>query len=573
MLSRIALITLCLTITGCDTSIETPADAMYLNGRVYTVNENNDWADAIAVRNGKIVGVGTTEELSRYRGTETDVSDLQGRMLMPGIHDMHNHPVEAGMTERFECGFEATLTVPEILEVVRDCAAKLEPGEWIRGGQWPTALLKSDTPPDKHLLDQVTGEHPVFLMDWAVHNAWLNSMALDRLGITGETPDPVGGQIVRDAESGEATGLLLDNAAYEAQERLPPYTHEQNVAAAQWSVDELVSFGITSFKDAIVVSSNLAAYRELAQTNQLKARVHTSLAWKSAWSPSHQEELNNIRERKTYETDLLRTGFAKIMLDGVPVAYTSALLDPYMPDGVHHDGFRGELMFDPDELKADVIKLDAEGLTVKIHATGDRAARVALDAIQAARETNGDSGLIHEVSHAQFIHPDDIPRFRELSVAAEMCPILWYPGASDAVRASILGKERAERMWPMKTLLEAGALVIYGSDWPAVVPNANPWPGIEAMVTRRNPYGEFPGSQWPEQAITLADAIRIVTQNGALAAKSADLTGSIEVGKAADFIVLDRNIFEIPIDDVGDVQVLMTVVGGKIVFEQSEGGR
>ena len=255
------------------------------------------------------------------------------------------------------------------------------------------------------------------------------------------------------------------------------------------------------------------------------------------------------------------------MLDGVPMAYTSALLEPYLPDEIHGDDFTGDLMFEPEELNRDVADLDAQGLTIKIHATGDRSARVALDAFQKARETNGDSGLVHEVSHAQYIHPDDLPRFKQLNVAAEMCPILWYPGPSDAPRASILGEEFASRMWPMRSLLDAGALVIYGSDWPAVVPDANPWPGIEAMVSRKNPYGSFPGTQWPEQAIKLSEALRVVTKNGSVAAKSADSTGSIEVGKAADFIVLDRNVFEVAIEQVSDVQVLLTVINGRIVYE------
>ena len=545
------------------------ADAIYLNARVYTVSENDDWAEALAVKGEKIIAVGTAKEVSNYRAEDTTIIDLQGRMLMPGIHDMHIHATEGGMKERFECAFGSGLTVPEILEVVRKCAKSRAPGEWIRGGQWATALIQADDPPDRQLLDEITTEHPVFLMDWAVHNVWLNTRALEELGITGETPDPDGGRIVRDAQ-GRATGLLLDNAAYEAQERLPAYSHAQNLEATRWAIDEFVRYGITSFKDAIVGSSNLAVYRELAADKQLKARVYTSLAWKSAWSASHEEELENIRHRKTYETDFLGTGFAKIMLDGVPMAYTSALLEPYLPSETHGDNFTGELMFEPDELNTDVIKLDADGLTIKIHATGDRSARVALDAIETARQTNGDSGLMHEISHAQYIHPDDIPRFRQLNVAAEMCPILWYPGPSDAPRAGILGEERATHMWPMRSLLDAGALVFYGSDWPAVVPNANPWPGIEAMVSRKNPYGRFPGAQWPEQAIELSEAVRIVTRNGAAAAKSADRTGSIEVGKAADFIVLDRNIFEIPIDQVSDVQVVLTVVNGDVVFQASD---
>lgn len=558
-----------LWLAGCDRLNAPHADTLYLNGRIYTVDENNSWAESLAVRGAEILAVGTENEIRQYRGTDTIVFDLQDRFVMPGIHDMHLHPLEGGIKERFECNFAASLTMSEILQVVSDCAAQLEPGEWLRGGQWPSSLLKSDQPPSRHLLDQVTREHPVFLMDWAVHNAWLNTAALEALGIADDTPDPAGGQILRDAKSGKATGLLLDNAAYEAQAKLPPYSREQHVEAARAAIEQFVGFGITSFKDAIVVASNLEAYHELARAGQLKARVFTSLAWKSSWSASHDEELANILNRQSYASELLKTDFVKIMLDGVPVTRTSAMLEPYLSDETHGDDFRGKMMFQQEELNADVAWLDANGLTIKIHATGDRSARAALDAIQFARKQNGNSGLMHEVSHAQFIHRDDLPRFRELDVAAEMCPILWYPTVSDAARAAVLGEYRAARMWPIKSLLDSGALVFYGSDWPAVVRDPNPWPGIEAMVTRQNPYGELPGTQWGEQAISLADAIRIVTINGAAAGKNSHSTGSIEPGKAADFVVLDRNIFEVPIDEVSDVQVVLTVVNGSAVYQEN----
>jgi len=241
------------------------------------------------------------------------------------------------------------------------------------------------------------------------------------------------------------------------------------------------------------------------------------------------------------------------------------LLEPYEPSDAFGDNWRGKLMHSPEDLAADVIALDAMGLTIKIHATADRSVRVALDAFEAARNANGDSGLIHEVSHAEIIHPDDIPRFAELNVAAEMCPILWYP-IPGLDWELWLGPERS-KIWPVKTLVESGALVIYGSDWP-VVPTPNPWPGIESMVTRADPAGASEKQDWPEQAVDLATAIRIFTLNGAIANKVGDRSGSLAVGKDADFIVLDRNIFEVPISDVGETKVLLSVVGGENVVKE-----
>ena len=238
------------------------------------------------------------------------------------------------------------------------------------------------------------------------------------------------------------------------------------------------------------------------------------------------------------------------------------MLEPYVANEAFGDDWTGKLMFEPKELRDDVVGLDAKGISVKIHATGDRSARTALDAFEAARRVNGDSGQIHEVSHAELIHPDDIPRFAELNVAAEMCPILWYP-IPGLDWAAWLGPDR--QVWPVKNLVESGALVIYGSDWP-VVPTVNPWPGIESMVTRADPTGACDETLWPEQAVDLATTIQIFTLNGAVANKVGDSSGSLEVGKDADFIVLDRNIFEVPITDVGETEVVMSVVGGKELF-------
>ena len=544
------------------------ADVVYFNGAIYTVDATRPWANAMAVRDGKIMTVGSDDQVNQVAGADAERVDLGGRMVMPGIHDMHIHPIEGGVKDVFECAFPSSSTLDEILSRVEECVAERPEGTWIVGGQWPTALLDSGDPPNRHMLDAITSHHPVWLMDWAVHNAWVNSAALDRLGIDRDTPDPAGGKIVRDQDTGAATGILLDNAAYEAQRQLPPYSPEQYARAAEYSVNALLSYGVTSFKDAITTPEYLNAYHALDADGRLGARAHACLSWKSAWSRSHEEELKALDRRDDVRSESLYPDCVKIMLDGIPVAYTSALLEPYESSSQFGDDHRGELMFSPADLAADVSQLDAQGLTIKIHATGDRSARVALDAFGAARRANDNAATMHELSHAQLIHPDDVPRFAELNVAAEMCPILWYPGPSDAARESAMGVDRARRLWPTKTLMQAGALVFYGSDWPAVVPNPSPWPGIEAMVSRRNPYGNYPGTHGPEQAISLDEALRVFTLNGAVASRVDELTGSLQPGKFADFIVLDRNLFQVPIDDVGDTRVLKTVVGGKPVFER-----
>ena len=558
-----ALLPVLMFVGGC---ADRAPDTVYTNGFVYTVNPQQATAEALAVRDGLISAVGSNEEVQALASARTRVVDLEGRMVMPGIHDMHVHSMEAGEKYNFQCAFPFTFTVAEIVEKVRQCAAETPPGEWIRGGQWAMELLESDTVPHRDILDAITREHPIYLGDSTVHAAWLNSPALAAMGIARDTPDPQGGVIMRDPQSGAPTGILIDNAAYNILKELPTYTDEQYQTALAWSIHEMNKVGVTTIKDALTDERGLKAYRGLDEGGRLTMKVSTSIAWKMIWTDYEK----NIRQRAQYATENVNTEFAKIMLDGVPPARTAAMLEPYLPDEQHGDSFTGKLIHSPETLTEDMIYLDGQGLTVKIHATGDRAVRVTLDAIEAARNANGDSGLMHEISHAELIHPDDLSRFSELNVIAEFSPILWYPSPLVKVMSGVLGEARAHRFWPTRSLLEAGAHIIYGSDWPSVVPDPNPWPGIEAMVTRRDPYGKVPGELWPEQAVDLKTALRIFTINGAVAGKQADRTGSIEAGKSADFIVLDRNLFAIPVADISDTQVLLTVVSGREVYASEQ---
>ena len=548
---------------GCS---EIAPETIYTNGFIYTVNPEMPNAEALAVSDGKIIALGSNDEVQALVSDETRVVDLDGRMLMPGIHDMHAHPMEAGEKYNFQCAFPFTFTMDQIIAKLTECAAETPAGEWIRGGQWAMELMETDTVPHKDILDAITREHPIYLGDSTVHGAWLNSRALAELDIDEGTPDPQGGVILREPGTMEPTGVLVDNAAYNILDDLPAYSDEQYETALAWSMHEMNKVGVTSVKEALTDGRSLKAFRGLDQDGRLTMKISTSIAWRMPWIDYE----TNVRQRADYATENVGTEFIKIMLDGIPPTRTAAMLDPYLPDEEHGDSFTGKLIHSPEQLTEDMVYLDGQGLTVKVHATGDRAVRVTLDAVEAARKVNGGPGMMHEISHAELIHPDDLPRFKELNVAAEFSPILWYPSPLVQVMEQVIGEERAGRFWPTRSLLEAGAHVIYGSDWPSVVPDPNPWPGIEAMVTRRDPYGNFPGTLWPEQAVDLETALRIFTLNGAAAGKQADRTGSIEVGKSADFIVLDRNIFQVPVEDISETKVLMTVVSGREVYSAEQ---
>ncbi len=541
------------------------AQTIYTNARIYTVDANNSWAQAIAVGDGRFLAVGTAEQVLAHKGPATEVIDLGGRMVLPGLHDMHAHLSEAGTKELFECGFPFTLGKEEILTKVSDCASSLPPGEWLRGGQWPMELLDTDKPPSKEDLDAAAPNNPVLLIDSTVHAIWVNSMALQQLGIDDTTVDPVGGIISRDPQTGEAAGILVDNAAYQQMYTLPRYSSEQMNEALAWSIGQFNSVGVTALKDAAANADSLAGYVELARIGLLNAHLATSLAWRMAWAGPQEVLQQTIADRASSSGKGVSVDFVKIMLDGIPPSQTAAVLEPYLPDGKQPAGHNGYLTQSPESLAEDLVALDAQGLSVKIHATGDRSVRVALDAIEAARKTNGSNTRRHEISHAEMIHPDDLPRFAQLNVIAEMCPILWYPSPLHAMMERVLGTERSDHFWPTRTLVESGALVVYGSDWPSVVQSPSPWPGIEAMVTRRDPYGVNAGSLGVEEALDLAAVLRIFTINGAESTYSAETTGSIETGKSADFIVLDRHLFDIDPDEISETVVLSTVFGGRTV--------
>lgn len=541
------------------------ADVVYRHGRVYTVDARQSWAEAFAIKGGRFVAVGSDEAIAPLIGPATRVVDLGGRMVMPGIYDIHMHPVEGGFQHLVECTFPFSTPLPEIVGKIRACAAKAPKGAWIRGGQWAAETLESPQPPSRALLDAVAPDNPVFLIDSTYHNAWLNTRALTELGIDAKTPDPAGGTIVHEAAGGAPNGILFDNAAYEVMKRLPKRTPAQYADAITWAVAQVNAFGVVAMKDALADGYAVRAYAALDRAGKLNLRVGTSRPWHATWTETDAEEAHNLEHWADDQTAHVRTGFAKIFVDGIPPTRTAAMLVPYLPDAKHGAGFKGEINHGQANLDAAVARLDKLGLTVKMHATGDGSLRAALDAVAHARKVNGASGLRHEVAHAELIDDADLPRFAALDAIAELSPILWYPSPLVEAMAGVMGRDRAERFWPIKSLAAAGARMVYGSDWPSVVPSPNPWPGLEAMVTRADPYGHAPGTLGAAQAIDLPTAIAIFTRNGAYALRMEADAGTIETGKLADFIVLERNLFEIRPADISETRVLETVFEGRVV--------
>lgn len=543
----------------------TPADLVLVNGAIYTLDAARPWAEAAAIADGRYAAVGSSASVRAHIGPGTQVVDLGGAMAMPGLVDAHVHPTMGSGDRLFSCQFPSTATPGQIAALLPDCLREKTRAGWLTGGRWGSGFFDAhriDSP--RGWLDRFSREIAIVLEDDSGHNAWVNSKALELAGWTAKTPDPKGGRIVRDPATGEPTGLLLEEAAVTMRDRVPPLTAEQFQAAVRAAVEIANGFGIVAIKDAHATAEAGAAYAALDAAGALTLHTVACLSTPYGHREAPLDYAALEQRRQAHRGAHLRSDCVKIFLDGVPTpARTAAMLEPYLRDDGTRGTFAGDAHVPQRTLARDLIELDRRGFNVKIHAAGDRAVREALDAIAAARKANGTRGPHHEIAHAGFIAPQDIPRFRELGVVAELSPYLWHPSP---IMESILRAvgPRAREYWPIRTLAEAGAPLAAGSDWPAVVPSMNPWPGIEAMVTRRDPYGEHPGEYWPGEAISLQRALQIFTVDGARALQL-DGTGSVAVGKSADLIVLDRKLFEVPPGQIGDTQVRATYFRGRLV--------
>jgi predicted amidohydrolase YtcJ len=549
------------------------ADLVLTNGRVYTMDRTQPWASAVAVKGGRIVAVGDADAVAAMTGAETRVVDLRGAMLMPGIVDVHAHLMMGGQAELFELRFSSTASFDLLIEQVRQAAARTPEKGWIIGGQWGSDLLpKLNTLEALATLDKVSHGRPVMLRDDTYHNRWVNSEAMRLAGLSKTTPDPEKGSIGRDAATGALTGMMIESAAGIVERTIAQsghYTQEMDRAAMARSIATLNSYGVTAFLDAAAMQPILAALKGLDDRGELTA---WSVSAMPAVEPSFMfgiagDELIALRDQ--YRSAHAKPDFVKIFLDGVPGARTAAFHEPYVEDPILGCCFRGSTIVTVPDLIRWMGKCEKLGLGVKIHCAGDAAVSQALDAIDVVRSFNGPTKLVHHIAHASYIAPEDIARFAELGVAADLSPFLWYPTSFLEGHKQTMGEARAQRFWPNKDLLAAGALLAGGSDWP-VMPNPDPWNGIEGLVTRRNPSGEFAGvALWPEQALDVATALEIFTINSARAVGLANTVGSIEIGKSADLIVLDRNVLEIPADEIADTKVLTTYFEGRVVYERS----
>ncbi|MBT6332369.1 MAG: amidohydrolase, partial [Halieaceae bacterium] len=472
----------------------------------------------------------------------------------------------------YMCNFAFDATPAELANTIEECAQAPNAPDWIVGGQWSSNFfVDHDIASPRQFLDAVSGDHPVFLDDDSAHHGWANTKALKLAGIplSAEAKDPIGGVYVRDS-NGIPNGVLLESAAGVVSSMIPPYTLTQQAAGIAAVSNIANSYGVTAFGDARVPEMAMHAYKLADEAGELN--IHAVLYQQSYGHGGEPEPLESVAtydERAIeYGSENLKTRAIKFFLDGVPTASRSALMvAPYTTDAQHPEATLGMQMIATEELERAVLRFDAAGYLIKIHTAGDGAVRIALDAIESARGTNGAPGQPISLAHAGYIDPADLPRFRALNAVADFSPYLWYPRPIIDSVLQAVGSPRGEQYWPTRDLLNSGALINGGSDWPAAAADMNPWPALESLVTRQHPTNGTASKFWAEQSVSLDEAIVLWTTQPALILGIEDEAGSIAAGKSADFIMLNQDIHNIPIDAISETSPLQTWFRGRQVFE------
>ena len=547
------------------------ADTILTNARIYTVNARAPWAQAVAIRDGRILAVGSSRQIASYRGPSTKTLDVRGRLVLPGFIDSHIHFVE-GSLAMSQVKLDDTKSVAEIQQVVREFAqahpATSPETAWITGRGWSYPEFAPSGMPHKRFLDQVLPDRPVLLEGFDGHTYWANSKALEMAGITRETPDPLNGKILRDPD-GEPTGALQEAAGDLVARIVPKATPAERMAAMQAGMVEANRAGLTR----VIICGNdtsggndadfFREYEQLEREGKLTLRF--SLSIYAAPEGDHAADVaraDRVLNSHPRTGDWIAAGAVKMFLDGVIEGHTAAMLAPYGDDAKQF----GSLRWDPEQYRKTVADLDRHGIQVFTHAIGDRAVRVALDAYESAAAQNHTHDLRHRIEHIETITAEDIPRFGKLGVIASFQPLHAYPD-EDTLGPWLTnaGHQREPRAWAWQSIARSGGRLAFGSDWPVVT--LNPWQGVQNAVTRQTREGKPAGGWVPEQRISVAQAVEAYTLGAAFSGHRETQEGSIEPGKLADLIVVSQDIFQVDAPTIGATEVLITMVGGKIVYE------
>lgn len=567
MPARVYLMILFAFLAACDQpSVEAARDAadrVFLNGAIYTVDTDRSWAEAVAVKDGRIVYVGDDEGAARYIGAETEVIDLAGQMLLPGFHDAHIHILTEVLSDE-ECNLLRIETLEEVAARLKDCTALLGHGgeRWVTGGGWGEWLWP-EANPKKGLLDLLFPDRPVYLPSSFGHAAWVNSKALEIAGIDADTEDPEAGIIERDPETGEPSGTLRESAMTLVSEKIPPFTLEQRKKRVLAGIALSHANGITAVIEPGVGPEHIEQLLAVADDGDFDLRAVASMS-PIGWHAGvfGDEVFEFMKGREAWRRPNIDVDSVKIYMDGVIEFGTSPLLEPYADP----EYGSGEFFYDQGVVDDYFTRLDAMGLQIHVHAIGDAAVRRALDAFDTMRAANGMSDNRHQIVHLQLIHEDDRPRFAELNVGTVFQSLWAYPDpAALDLDIPMLGEERTWQMYPIASVQKAGGRIVGGSDY--WVTDLDPLLAIETAITRQDPWTNEGPVLNEDERVDLATMIEAYTINGAYQMGLEDEQGSIEVGKRADLVVLDRNLFELAPAEINEARVMMTIFDGRTVYE------
>jgi predicted amidohydrolase YtcJ len=537
--------------------VQPAADLVLLNGKIWTVNRTQSEVEAMACLGNRIIGVGSSQEIRKWIGPKTRVIDLQGKRAVPGFNDAHVHLFSGGAGIS-SVQLRDARTPEEFRNRIRDYAAKLPKGRWILNGNWDHENWSPARLPTRQLIDDVTPDNPVFINRLDGHMALANSLALKLAGVTRETADPPGGNIVRGSD-GEPAGVLKD-AAMNFVSRVIPNPGDDEIAdAIRAAMRYAAENGVTSVQDMSASPDILAAYQKLLNNDELTVRVY-----------GHQplpewERLSRAGVRAGFGSERLKIGGLKGFADGSLGSTTALFFEPYLDDP-KTSGLPSDEMIPESKMLKNILDADGAGLQIAVHAIGDKANKAILDLFADVEKRNGRRDRRLRIEHAQHLRPEEIKRFGSQRVIASMQP---YHAIDDGRWAeNRIGPGRAKGTYAFRSLLDSGAILAFGSDW--FVAPMEPLMGIYAAVTRRTLDGKRPNGWVPEQKITVAEAVEAYTLGSAYASFDEKIKGSIEVGKLADIAVLSDDIFKIKPEEIKKVKVVITIFDGKVIYDKKQ---
>lgn len=533
------------------------ADLIITNANVYTVDKSQPKAEAVAVIGDRIVAVGSASDIDAWRGASTKVIDAGGKLLLPGFNDSHVHFIDGGL-QLDSIDLRNTTGPEDFAKKVAERAKITPKGEWITGGDWDEEKWPNPQLPTRQMIDAVTPDNPVFLNRYDGHEVLVNSVALKLAGVTSSTKNPPGGEIVKDKQ-GNPTGVLKDAAQGLVAGKIPPLSHERRLRAAKRALAHAARLGVTSVQAMSASFEDIRVYSELAEKGELTTRIYAAPLLEN-W----QDEAK-VGIRHAWGSSLLRIGAMKAFADGSLGSTTAYFFEPYN-DAPNTHGLLSEEMQPISKMRDRMMKADENGLQLCIHAIGDQAISIVLDLFTDVEKAHGKADRRFRIEHAQHIAPKDFDRFAALDVIASMQPYHAIDDGRWAERR--IGPERIKTTYAFRTLLDKGVKLAFGTDW-SVAP-LDPMKGLYAAVTRATLDGKNPNGWVPEQKIKLSEAVEAYTMGSAYAEFQEKEKGSITPGKLADMVLLSDDIFKLDPSKIGDVQVDLTMMGGKVTWQRGK---